>query len=150
MAARAKKHAQLEIDLRVKDPKKAFYSLGFDIASVWYIIYSIRHGTKATIAASFLPESKFSHQAVHKIISGLSEPRANVFGFKIPVAERRQAHATCQMTNPAWFTPTGLTETEDYDFVSTPNQTTPHTHSPNNLPCRPLRLSTLATTAQAP
>ena len=39
MVAREKKYAQLEIDLRVEDLKKALYSLDFDIASAWYTIY---------------------------------------------------------------------------------------------------------------
>ena len=128
MAARAKKRAQLEINLRVEYLKKTFYSLGFDIASVWCVIYSIRRDTKVTIAASSFSESKFSHQAVHKIISDLSEPRANVFGFKIPVAERRPAHGTRRTANPAGLTPTGLTETEDANFVSTPNPADETTH----------------------
>ena len=38
MAARAKKRAQLEIDLRIEDLKKAFYSLAFDITSTWHTI----------------------------------------------------------------------------------------------------------------
>ena len=101
MAARAKKRAQLEIDLRIEDLKKAFYSLAFDIAASWHTIFSICRDTKATVAASSLSESEFSHLAVHKIISDLTEPQANVFGFKIPIAARRQPAAPAQLVTPA-------------------------------------------------
>ena len=119
MAARAKKRAQLEIDLRIEDLKKAFYDLAFDIAASWHTVFSIRRKTKAAVAASSLSENEFSHLAVHKIISDFTEPQANVFGFKIPIAARQQPPpARATMVTPAANNrrveeSTGLTEDED-------------------------------------
>ena len=143
-----KKRAQLEIDLRIEDLKKAFYSLAFDVTSAWHTIYSIRRDTKATIAASSLSESKFSHLAVYKIIFKLPESRANTFGFEIPDATTRQ-----QSVNPAGFTTTGFTTTglaeeEAADADSTPRETSfaLAQHSPRHPP----RLPTSETTAPTP
>jgi len=119
MAARAKKRAQLEIDLRIEDLKKAFYDLAFDIATSWHTVFSIRRATKATVADSSLSESEFSHLAVHKVISDLTEPQANVFGFKIPIAARQPPPtAPAPMVTPApanrrQAETAGLTEDED-------------------------------------
>ena len=115
MAARAKKRAQLDFDLRIEDLKRDFYSLAFDVTPAWHIIHSIRRDTNATIAASSLSESEFSHLDVHKIISKLSESRANTFGFEIPDVTTRQ-----QPANPTGFAAAGLTEEEASDAAPTP------------------------------
>ena len=138
-----KKRAHLEIDLRIEDLKKALYSFAFDVTLVWHTIYSIRRDTKATIAASSLSESEFRHLAVHKIISDLSEQRANVFGFKIPVAAQRQPTHTAHRQPSI---PSGSRPQDSLRRRTQMSDPSPSTYSHNNPDPLPLRLSTSETT----
>ena len=54
MASRAKERAQLEINLRVEDQKKAYYGLAFELATSMFTVLSIRRSSKAKLASSSL------------------------------------------------------------------------------------------------
>ena len=82
MACRAKERAQLEIDLRVEDMKKAYYGLAFELASSTHTILSIRRTSKAKLANTSLSEMEISHHAVYNVIRDHTEKQTNYFGFK--------------------------------------------------------------------
>ena len=78
MTARAEQRSLLEIEVRYEDLKKKTYELAEHTATAWYTNAFYR----GLILSSKLSKEDFVHLVTSKVIGGITEGQANIFGFK--------------------------------------------------------------------